>query len=374
MYTNFLPGYLENIFVNAPIGIFTTNLERIITSANQIAAKLHGCDHGYQLNGKIFPDFICNHRFLLEKLQLVINSTLNKADVDYEINTANEVKTIRLVCTLLRDEKYAPIGLLNMCEDITKEKFLVEQVRNYTHNLEHMVQEKTEELKNANLQLMHSEKLRMLGNLVVSVAHEMGNPLCSLEYLLADVKESLQDNKLKQSIDLCRSEIERMGRLLYRLRELYRPSETRKSLININQLLEDILQINRLYLANNYVLVEKYFFPDMPAVFVFPDQIKQVFMNLIINAVDSMANGGCLKIYTRLNGKSIIVEVADSGIGIPKENIDNIFKSFFTTKNNSNGLGLGLSVSSQIINAHGGKIWVESEVNRGTTFFISLPI
>lgn len=369
MTAHYLSGLLENIFVNAPIGIISTDLSRQITSANQLAIRLHGFNIKEELVGIIFPDFIPNPAPVIQSMGNVFNGSVGKSVIEYQLNN----KTIRLVSSLLRDEYYTPIGMLNMCEDITEEKLLSNKVKQYTINLENMVHAKTEELKSTNLKLINSEKLRLLGNIVASVAHEMGNPLCSLEYLLSDIKESTLESETQKSISLCLGEIDRMGRLLQRLRELYRPSTGRKVLININHLLEDTLKINRSSLANKNIELETHLDPEVPAVFIFTDQIKQVFMNIIINAIDAMTNGGKLKVSTTLNSQYILVEFTDTGVGIPSENLDKLFTPFFSTKHSSNGLGLGLSVSQQIIDAHGGKLWAESK-NGETTFHVHMPL
>ncbi len=375
MNYNLLPGFLENIFVNAPIGIISTDMNRQITMANQLAARLHGINAGDELIGKLFPDFMCmcNHSPITEKLYKVFDFTLDKAQIDYNMKIGNKVKSIRLFSTLLRDEQYRPIGLLNMCEDITPEVKLANQVRNYTQHLKRMVQEKTKDLNAANQQLIHSEKLRLLGNLVASVAHEIGNPLCSLTYLITDIKDSVSNHEIKKSAGLCLDEIDRMGGLLHRLRGMSRSDDNKKTLISINKLLEDTLQINKLNLQNKKIKLTKKFTEGLPPLSLFADQIKQVFMNIIINAVDSMSNGGKLRVETKSKDQNILIEFADTGAGISKKNLNKIFTPFYTSKA-KNGLGLGLSVSKNIILAHQGNIWVESARYKGATFFIRLPV
>jgi two-component system NtrC family sensor kinase len=370
----FLPGFLENIFVNAPIGIIATDLKRVITSANRLAAQLHGVNDGNELMGKTFPNFICHSSSLLKKINQVLDGTIDKLNIEYHLPEGNERKTIRLVSTLLRDDQYMPIGLLNMCEDITNEKSLVEQVKNYNKNLKTMVKEKTKKLKIANLQLIQSEKLRVLGNLIASVAHEIGNPLQSLECHMSYIQEGLSDDDLQESADTCLREINRLGHLLDKLKRTNRSNNGRKAPASINQLVEDVLHLNRGYLLHKNIQLEKHLEPDLPPLWVFADQIRQVFMNLIINAADSMPDGGQFKVATRFDNKNILIEFSDTGLGIPQEDIEKIFAPFFTTKLMTNGLGLGLSVSSQIVGAHKGKILVESETEKGTSFFISLPV
>ncbi len=374
MFDKFLPGFLENIFVNAPIGIFTTDLNRVITTANQLAAQLYGLKNGSELIGKTFPDFCRKSPHIMKKLEQVLDGTVNRLNIESQLTDSGRKKTIRLVSTLLRDEKYKPIGLLNMCEDITAETKLSEQLEEYTQNLENMVQEKTKELKAANQQLMHSEKIRILGNLVASVVHEMGNPLCSLEYSMAYIKESVFDAKTNESIDICREEIDRMGRMLKRLKSLYRPVKKKKTSTDISRLLNEILLIVRAYLSNKNIRVKKQLDANLPPLFISADQIKQVAMNIIINAADSMPDGGELTVSTRYENPNILLEFTDTGTGIPKKHQKKIFTPFFTTKLNSNGLGLGLSVSKQIIEEHRGKIWVESKKEGVASFFITLPI
>jgi PAS domain S-box-containing protein len=363
MVNKYLPGVLENIFVNAPIGIFTTDLNRVITMANRLVAQIHGLKNGDELIGKTFPNAICRSSRIVKKLKEVMDGTVDRANIEYKVSDNDDKKTIRLVSSLLRDEQYTPIGLLNMCEDITTEKKLAEQVENYTRNLKKMVKEKTAELKTANRQLIKSEKSRVLSN-----------PLSSLKYLMSEIEESTSESNIKKPVKLCLGEIDRIRRLLYRLRESFCSADDEKCLVNLNQLLEDTLLMNRVYFFHKNIRVEKQLDTELPSLVVFVDQIKQVFMNLIINAVDSMPDGGQLKISTRPKKQKVLIKFTDTGVGIPSENLDKVFAPFFTTKPNTTGLGLGLSVSNQIIIAHKGKLWVESENGIGASFFIALPI
>jgi two-component system NtrC family sensor kinase len=159
------------------------------------------------------------------------------------------------------------------------------------------------------------------------------------------------------------------------LLEFSRETVPQKSWISVNNILDASMALvgNQARFMN--IKVCRDFSPDIPAIFADPNQLEQVFINILLNASHAMENGGDLRINTRNSGKGefVVVAISDTGCGIPKENLQKIFDPFFSTKENS-GTGLGLSVSYGIINSHGGMIEVESSVGVGTTFTISLPI
>lgn len=254
------------------------------------------------------------------------------------------------------------------------------------------VQEQMEELKkNQSEQLMQSAKLASVGELAVSVAHEINNPLTGiLGFTSLLLSEMSPDDPRTRDLKVIESEALRSRQIVRNLLDFSRSHGSKKELVDINEVIRNTLLLIR-YQAktSNYKILESYG-SGLPPVQADMDQLKQVFINLIKNAFDAMPNGGLLKIQTsispermvsgnRVGSKEeipqdmIMIQFTDTGMGIHPDHIKNIFDPFFTTKGRQMGTGLGLSISYNIIEKHGGRLEVESEVGKGTTFSVKLP-
>ena len=232
------------------------------------------------------------------------------------------------------------------------------------------------ELRDTQEQLIHSEKLAALGRLSADIAHEINNPLSGIKNSLYLLSDSVSENK-KGYLEIAEQEVDRISGIVQKLLDLYRPKKEILAPTNVNVPLDDILEIVKKQFANRSVRIIKDFDQKLPAVMASSEHLKQVFLNLILNAVEAMPEGGDLtiKTYSRPAGSpEVIIEFTDTGCGIPEEEIDKIFDPFFTTKKGGKGTGLGLSVSYGIIKRYDGIIEVRSKVGRGTTFNIILPI
>lgn len=232
------------------------------------------------------------------------------------------------------------------------------------------------EQKRFEKQLIQSEKLATIGLLSSGVAHELRNPLNTIDtarYYLAGLPQ-LQDPQIKDKLDIIQKNVRRASSIINNLLEFSRYSEREREAIDINKLLDStLILIGKELSTKNIKIVKRY--QNLPMAFFNTDGLKQVFLNLIINAVQAMPSSGTLTIATaRDNGKTILVEIADTGVGISKENMQHIFSPFFTTKAIGEGTGLGLYISHTIIERDGGKITVESEPGKGSTFCVQLPV
>lgn len=231
-------------------------------------------------------------------------------------------------------------------------------------------------LQATQVKLIHSEKMGALGRLIASISHEINNPLQSIQGCLTLAKEELESpvrpEKIARYLDIAEGEIERIATIVRRVREFYRPSGQERAPTDIHQTLESVLELSGKELQHSYVDVERIWDPAIPLVVANQDHLKQVFLNLVINAIDAMPDGGHLSIRTILDREHVIIEFSDTGIGMPPEIQARLFEPFFTTK--AHGSGLGLSISYGIIQEHSGQIFVQSEVGKGTTFTIVLPI
>ena len=232
-------------------------------------------------------------------------------------------------------------------------------------------------LSRVDAQLLQTAKLAATGKLAASIAHEINNPLQSVQSCIYLVADGMTENgPNKQYLDIARDELDRIAKIVQRLADLYRPSQEGHRPTDINSLLENVLALMGKRLQQSNVNVTKFLASDLPLAAVVGDQIKQVSFNLILNAMEAMPEGGHLDVTTRLvqeNSQPCIeVVFKDSGVGIAPEAIERVFDPFYTTK--AKGTGLGLSISHDIIERHGGSIQVESKVGKGSVFIVSLPI
>ncbi len=232
-------------------------------------------------------------------------------------------------------------------------------------------------LSRVDAQLLQSAKLAATGKLAASIAHEINNPLQSVQSCIYLVADGMAENgPNKQYLDIARDELDRIAKIVQRLADLYRPSQEGRRPTDINSLLENVLALMGKRLQQSNVNVTRFLASDLPQVVVVADQIKQVSFNLILNAMEAMPEGGHLDVTTRLVQENpqprIEIVFKDSGVGIAPESIERVFDPFYTTK--AKGTGLGLSISHDIIERHGGSIQVESKVGKGSVFIVSLPI
>jgi signal transduction histidine kinase len=235
----------------------------------------------------------------------------------------------------------------------------------------------SERLSRVDAQLLQSAKLAATGKLAASIAHEINNPLQSVQsciYLVAD--GLVATGPSRQYLDIAREELDRIAKIVQRLADLYRPSQEGQRETDLNALIENVLALMGKRLQQSNIRVTTGLDPDLLLVVLVADQIKQVSFNLILNAVEAMPEGGELDIISTLDkessGTHIEIAFKDSGVGIAPEAVDRIFDPFYTTK--AKGTGLGLSISHDIIERHGGSLSVRSKVGIGSTFTVRLPI
>lgn len=225
-------------------------------------------------------------------------------------------------------------------------------------------------------QLRQVEKLRAIGTLSGSIAHEFNNPLCGIINVLnrIDRKIAPQD-KDKVLLQMAQTECERMKRMTRDLQDFNRPSSGQKSDFDPHKSIDDLLLFSKKELQRKKVNVIRQYTSRPGSLNAVQDQITQVLLNLLQNAVAALpAEGGTITIRTDRRDQDFIIFFHDNGEGIAPENMEHIFEPFFTTKSAVKGIGLGLSVSYGIIESHNGKISVESELGKGTTLTIILPI
>ncbi|MCX7919583.1 MAG: ATP-binding protein [bacterium] len=224
--------------------------------------------------------------------------------------------------------------------------------------------------------LKQFESLANIGMLAASVSHEVNNSIDGIKnYLYLISSETAADHPHKEYLKLVNAELERTGKIIRQLLDLYKPTKAPYQEVNINELIEQTLLLLGKPLREKKYTVTLDLSPSLPAVKGSPDQLKQVLLNLCFNALQAMPNGGELKLSTRIDPNipsRIQLSVIDTGSGIPEDKLPHIFEPFYTTK--PGGTGLGLTVCKQIIQEHQGEIIVESKLHTGTTFHVYIPI
>ena len=226
-------------------------------------------------------------------------------------------------------------------------------------------------------QLMLTDRLASVGELASGVAHELNNPLTSVIGFSQLLMEGEIPDNIKEDLSLINSEAQRAANVVKNLLTFARKHAAVKQASKMNNIIEDVLKLRAYEQKVNNIEVIKQFASDLPEIMVDYFQIQQVFLNLIINAEFFMTEAhhrGTLTISIEKVDHAVKVSFADDGAGIPRENLKRIFDPFFTTKEVGKGTGLGLSICHGIITEHGGKIYAESEVGKGATFIIELPI
>ncbi|HZY45912.1 MAG TPA: GAF domain-containing protein, partial [Anaerolineae bacterium] len=239
-------------------------------------------------------------------------------------------------------------------------------------HLYEVAQRRAKEIEQSYALLVQSEKLAATGRLALSLAHEINNPLQAIQNCLHLALEfDLNETKRTEYLKLAREEVERLSILVQRMLDFYRPAPEAQTNADVRVVLERVLALSEQKLHHNDVELKLEIPTRQLLVQAAPDQMAQVFLNLIVNAAEAMEAGGQLKISSTANGDWIETRFEDNGPGIPSEQLPHIFEPFFTTK--SDGTGLGLAISYTIVEHAGGSISVDSRSGEGTTFVVRLP-
>jgi two-component system NtrC family sensor kinase len=282
-------------------------------------------------------------------------------------------------------ESHDEIGDLARSFNAMSDQLKSEHTENvaWTHTLEERVNQKTRELKRAHEHALHTEKMASIGKMAAVLAHEINNPLSGIltyakllrKWIDHDDGGQNRRTEICDSLDLIASESRRCGDLVKNLLTFSRTTPVNLQPTSLNRVIEQALRLiqHQLDLAN--VQVQLQLSPGVPDVVCDGAQIEQVLLALMMNALDAMPQGGNLWVSTTLNAEDNLVRIVvrDDGTGISPEILPRLFEPFLTTKETGKGVGLGLAISRSILERHSGKIEVESELGRGTTFTITLP-
>ncbi|MDP2927470.1 MAG: PAS domain S-box protein [Candidatus Omnitrophota bacterium] len=329
--------------------LYVINLDGLITYFGM------GCETMF---GYSKPEIIFKHVSILHNINQAVSELglilervrlFGKYELELKLFTkAGVVIPVRLTVNQFLDASSKLTGYIFIAKDITETKKLEYQV-------------------------FQAEKLAALGQLSTGMAHEINNPLFVISGRLEMLKQEGLSQEFKETINLIDSQVNRIRKLVDRILKFARKSTMTPEAININEIIELVLPlVHYNKLPSVKVEIEKSFEKNMPKISGDPDQLQEVFLNMIINAYQAMPEGGIIKITTS-NFQNLYaqIQITDTGVGIPAANFKNIFMPFFSTK--GQGTGLGLSICHNIIKNHNGSIELESRINQGTTFTVKLP-
>ncbi len=249
---------------------------------------------------------------------------------------------------------------------------LYDAIRRSSEELEARVEARTRELRDAHEELVRTERLAVLGQLAGGVGHELRNPLGAIGNAVYYLRMRLaggEDIKVQKHLEILEREVRRANKIVTELLDFSRVKMPSRVPAQLNVIIKDVLarQPETPSVKRELDLAE-----PLPPVMVDPDQVAQVFLNLVANAVEAMPESGTLAICTRATADAVIATVADTGTGIPPENLQKVFQPLFTTK--TRGIGLGLAVSRRLMESNGGTLTVASRVGEGSTFTVTFPL
>jgi two-component system NtrC family sensor kinase len=257
----------------------------------------------------------------------------------------------------------------------TSATWLVDEEGRPTYSVA-LVQNITER-KRLEQELRHAEKMSAVGQLVAGVAHEINNPLAGVLGYAQLLLQSDVDERVRRGLETISHEAERCKRIVYNLQTFARKQKPQEEYVDINEILENTLELQAYQLNVDNILVVKNLDPELPGTLGDFHQLRQVFLNMIVNAHQAMSaqgNPGALRLRSQCRGREIEVEIEDEGPGVAVEYLDRIFDPFFSTKEVGHGTGLGLSICYGIIREHQGKITVRNAPRGGAIFSVRLPI
>jgi two-component system NtrC family sensor kinase len=366
----------REIFESANDAIWIHDIDGNIIAANKASEKLTGysLEDLLKMNVKGFLS--------VESLDLAgrIRHKLFQGEIveqPYEQRLIRKDGTERILklTTSLIAEDGKPRSLQHIARDVTAEKEMQDNLSAAYQKLS----EYTQRLKENQEQLIQAEKLTSLGQMAASIAHEVNNPLSGVLVYTQLLTRRLRTDKLTKDVALenlskMEAELNRSTKLIRNLLDFARQSPPTLWEVDINEIVSRASDLAAHSAELQHVQVTKELYPAIPKIVADFDQLQQVFLNLMINAIQAMSEGGKLTICTSIdNNQQVKIEVQDTGCGIPAENMSKLFTPFFSTKGKK-GVGLGLAVSYGIVQHHHGRIEVQSKVGEGTTFTVYLPL
>jgi two-component system, NtrC family, sensor histidine kinase HydH len=340
-------------------------------------------------------------RAMMERRPFIVEDAGHDPRVNPGLISFLDVKSFAVVPLLSRDKVLGGISADNLITQtlITEKKLqslmifanqaalalenalMYEELKAFSGQLEDRVRRASARLEETQRQLFQSEKLAALGKLSAGIAHEIRNPLTSIKILIHSlVDEQATETSREKDLAVIEAEIGRVNKIIKQFLDFARPRPPSLEPMEVRAILEETLALLVYEMEAQKISLERSYAPDIPPVPMDREQMKQVFLNLLLNALQAMERGGNLRVAIRWKpapsgggGRSVAeIAVQDTGPGMAEDIRSRIFEPFFSTK--EEGIGLGLPIAQRIVEEHGGQIRVESRVGEGTTFVVALPI
>ncbi len=337
----------ENILHSIADGVITVDINGTITSANKSAENLTGFICA-EIVDKPYKEIFCEGRHFNSLLLDTLATGTNYIGIEMEYPVKNKDIYISISTSRLKDSNDKIIGAVVVFKDLTEQ-----------HRLQ--------------AQMLRAERLASLGELMAGVAHEIRNPLTAIKGFIQYLQSADNEAERKEYMPVIIKEVDRINRVIETLLYFARPCKTNYQLMDINSLIEETLVLVKNTGTKHKVDFRLHLDRTLPLIEGDPEQLKQVFLNLLINAVQAILDQGTLEIITWQEHSDFVhIQITDTGAGINSADLNKVFDPFFTTK--TAGTGLGLAVVQRIINTHYGRITIQSEPGHGTVVTLQLPV
>jgi len=354
-----LGEYYATVIDSVGDGVIVVGRDGVITLCNPAAEEITGFSRRQSL-GAVFERLYSQETTLVEMVVKTISTGITISDHEnVVVRSTGKIKPVAVTCYPLILDNGENIGAILTLKDIT-----------YIRELEAAVRQ--------------ADRLSTLGTLAAGLAHEVKNPLGGIKGAAQLLERELSEgSELREYTRVMIRETERIDHIMRELLELASPRGLTHTHVNLHKVLGDILLLQKQAVAGRDVSFVKHFDPSIPAIMADEAMLTRLFLNLIRNAIDAMGETGQLTVVTRVlsdyrmtqnerHSRMVAVEIADDGPGIPREDLENIWTPFFSTK--SSGTGLGLTICHKIVAEHRGMIKVDSEFGHGTKFTVLLPL
>jgi PAS domain S-box-containing protein len=360
----------DNIITTMPDPLILTDNQGKILTANKAVKDFSGYEEN-EIVGKPLDLFYKPKSDQNKGLAEILgDQTFRGLEIKIKTKTGIE-KSALFSSSVIKNSKGHKIGVVCVLQDITELKRMKDKLEQYSMHLESLVEERTVQLEQAQAQLVKSERLAAIGELAGMVGHDLRNPLTGIKnaaYYLKKKGAECPESQAKEMLEIINKAIDHSNKIINDLLDYAREMHLELTECAPRTLVEEatrMIQVpDRIQIVNKVLEETK--------VKVDADKIMRVFINLIKNAIDAMPEKGTLEIRSGQTKDNVEIAFADTGMGIPDEALPKIFTPLFTTK--AQGMGFGLAICKRIVESHGGTITVKTEVNKGTTFTITLPI
>ncbi len=342
LYT--LKRYNENIIKNIPVGVVILNSEQGIYLVNYAARKILGLEA--ELAGRRFDELISAED--LPDKDAIMEAVRARGDLLLEESVYRRERILKLSVFPFKDEDYAFLGTILLVEDVTREK----NVEEY---------------------LLRAEKISSTAELAAGVAHEINNPLGIVQNYLELLKLKELDGDARSKVAKIENEVTRIAKIIGSLLSFSRFGEISFQSLDAGEVLREVLLLTEHLRAEKSIRLVERLAGEPAPVFGDENKLKQLFLNLLVNAIEAVAKGGNIEVSLQATPGGVEIAIRDDGCGIPAEIRDRIFDPFFSTKKSKKNAGLGLSISQHIVELHKGVITCSSRAGEGTCFRVSLP-